>query len=272
MRQTPRWTILLPAFLAGSILLCHPAAAVTSFKRTTSQWFETLEPGGLLLVDNPFGNVYARFGGYDNRVELLATFQHLDPDLPDLEVRREHVRGGLEVRVVDEGGGSQAGPTPSRRDRVDLVVYVPSGVPLQVRTVKGDIEAKGLEGSFKATSTAGNVTVRKIHGPIGIETRRGKITATLLTGATSDPQILETETGEIQVHVWEDADLKVDIATSGEISTDFSLEIEHLRFQEPGKRARAIIGAGAAELRLASKQGPIRLFRLQKDFHPDEDS
>ncbi|MGD8375521.1 MAG: hypothetical protein PVF68_05220 [Acidobacteriota bacterium] len=272
MRQTPRWIILLPALLAGSALLCHPAAAPTSFKRTTSQWFESVEPGGRLLVDNPFGNVYARFGGYENRIELLATFQRLDQDLPELVVHRDQAAAGLDVRVTGGAGESEAGPGPARRDRVDLVVYVPSGISLQVRTVKGDIEAKGLEGAFKAVSVAGNVTVRKIHGPIGIETRRGTITATLLTGATADPQVLETETGEIQVHVWEDADLKVDIATSGEISTDFSLEIEHLRFQEPGKRALAIIGAGAAELRLASKQGPIRLFRLQKDFYPDEGS
>ena len=46
--------------------------------------------------------------------------------------------------------------------------------------------------------------------------------------------------------------MTVSIATSGEISTDFSIEIEHRPFEEPGKRGR------------------VRLLRLQRQFHPSK--
>jgi hypothetical protein len=81
---------------------------------------------------------------------------------------------------------------------------------------------------------------------------------------------MTTETGEIEVYLWEDADLDVRIATSGEISTDFSIDIEHRRFEEPGKHAVATVGKGGAELALRSKRGPVRLLRLQKYFKPND--
>jgi hypothetical protein len=65
--------------------------------------------------------------------------------------------------------------------------------------------------------------------------------------------------------------MKVAIATSGEISTDFSLTIDHRRFEEPGKQAVAIIGDGGPQLSLYSKRGRVRLLRLPRHFKPDQD-
>ena len=77
--------------------------------------------------------------------------------------------------------------------------------------------------------------------------------------------------GDIEVYLWEDASMEVHLATSGEISTDFTIEIEHRRFEEPGKHGRATLGAGGSVLSLHSKRGRVRLFRLQRDFNPDDE-
>ena len=62
------------------------------------------------------------------------------------------------------------------------------------------------------------------------------------------------------------------LATSGRISTDFSLEIEHLRFEEPGKHGTATLGKGGPGLTIVSKRGAISLLRQQKFFkHDDKD-
>ena len=50
------------------------------------------------------------------------------------------------------------------------------------------------------------------------------------------------------------------------MTTDYSIKIEHRRFEEPGKRAAADIGGGGPPVTLYSKRGKLRLMRLQKDF------
>mgnify|MGYP001064198187 CR=1 FL=1 len=61
-----------------------------------------------------------------------------------------------------------------------------------------------------------------------------------------------------------------DCRTSGEISTDFSLQVERNRFEEPGKHALAVIGKGGPELSLASKRGNIHLLWLPRHFKREE--
>jgi hypothetical protein len=91
----------------------------------------------------------------------------------------------------------------------------------------------------------------------------------LENGVTAEAQQLSTITGDIEVYLWEDAGMEVDIKTSGEISTDFSIAVEHRRFEEPGKHATAIVGGGGPGLSLYSKRGRVKLLRLQKDFKPE---
>jgi len=265
---------LLGAAVLG--LVVSSAFAGTSqddvnYSKETTKRFETIEPGAQLRVVNHHGNVYARFGGYENRVELLATTQKLDQGLPPLELRTRETEGGLVVDVAPEGQESAEAGSVDRRDRVDLVVFVPRGAVLEVETREDLIEAKGLESDVSASSLKGDIRIRSIKGRVRAKTDRGTIEVTLETGATPEPQELTTVTGEIEVYLREDADMSVDLATSGEISTDFTLTIEHRRFEEPGKYGTAVVGDGGPQLTLRSKRGAIRLFRLQKDFAPDDE-
>lgn len=265
---------LLTTSLRVGLLVCalllHPTAIYASDDvdpgtvpgKVTSSWFLEIPSGGRLRVVNPFGDVHARFGGYEDQAEILATSQRLETDRPELEVRLSSGDAQADVLVAYSRPVEHA----DTRDRIDLVVFVPQGVTLDVRTHDGRIEVKGLHGNVTASSLTGSIHVRSVSGRVRTKSARGDIVAHLETGVTGEPQELATETGSIEVWLWEDANLDVDLWTSGEISTDYSLSVEHQRFEEPSKHAVAVVGEGGAALSLKSKQGNLRLLRLFKHF------
>ena len=247
----------------AALLLSATALAVEAPSKATRTWMEPVEPGATVRVINPYGNVYSRFGGYGDEVEIQATSQRLERELPALTVTRRPIENGLEVVV---GAPGSDGDRIETRDRTDLVVFLPRGLRLDVQTDTGMIEAKGLKSDLIASSIRGDIKLRGIEGGVRVKTAHGRISAALESGVTEEEQALTTETGEIEVHLWEDASVEARVATSGEISTDFSIEIEHRRLEEPGKHAIARIGRGGPALTLSSKRGAIRLLRLQRDF------
>ncbi len=242
------------------------AAAWADWEKRAEQWFEPVEAGQTARVVNRYGNIYARFGGYEKRMELLATVQTLDPERPDLEVRRTPTDGGgLDVSVEDPAPNSKG-----KRGRIDLVVFVPEGVALQAETEGDLIEIKGLHSDVSARTGTGDIRIRGVDGRVNVSTDRGEISVALESAATRQPQELVSKTGNIELHVWEDADFDVDLRTSGQITTDFSLQIEHRRFEEPGKIATTVIGEGGPRLAVSSKRGQIKLLRLIRDAKPRE--
>lgn len=239
------------------------------------QWFEKVEPGQSVRVSNPTGNVYARFGGYEGKVEILATIQKLDPDLPELEVDRASSATGLDVTVryrQDEGESDPLGGTGTldTLDRVDLVLFVPLGAALDVETRDGLIEVKGIKSDLTAATIKGDLKISKVEGRVRATSERGSISATLESEVTQQAQTLTTRTGNIEVYIWEDANLEAKLATSGRIATDFSMEIEHRRFEEPGKHATATVGQGGPPLTLFSKRGDLSLLRLPRHYRSED--
>jgi hypothetical protein len=256
-------------FFAGSLEPALTEDPDPDFKQSANR-VEKIRPGGTLRVRNPFGNIYARFGGYENQVELLSTTQRLERDLPELRVDLQTGPDGMEISVDFELKADQtAPPQDGTRDHVDLVVFVPQGVTLDIETRLGSMEVKKLKSDLIASSIAGDMMLKSIKGRVRAKSERGKITAIIESGMTSLPQDIVTSTGDIEVHVWEDSQFNVELATSGVISTDFSLEIEHRRFEEPAKIGRAVLGDGGPVLKLHSKQGRVQLLRMQRDFSPE---
>jgi len=266
---------LLGGFIQIAILLLGafpgtqpPPVAEDGWEKISSQSFETIAAGSRVRVVNPFGSIHARFGGYENRVEILTTIQRLEggPSGPVISISPAD-DGGIDVTTVP-------GPRPDRSDgsrsRIDLVLFIPEGASLDAETLEDQINAKGLKGDLTVRSEKGDIRIRSVEGRVRARTARGQITVSLETDVTLASQDFSTETGDIEVYLWEDANLEVEIATSGEISTDFSVSIEHLRYEEPGKRAVATIGEGGPKLSLYTKRGRVRLLRLQQELASQE--
>jgi hypothetical protein len=241
--------------------------AQTGWTKSSRQYLRALEDARV-HVDNPHGSVFARFGGYEHQLEVLATSQRIDDDLPQLEVFFDPGEAGLEVRVAAAEGDTTPAPNAGkrqRRDRIDLVVFVPQGIALDVTTLDGGVEVKGIKSDLTVSTRGGEIRVRKVDGHVSAKSVRGSISVALENGVTSKAQELATETGDIEAYLWEDAAMRVELDTSGRISTDFSLEIEHRRYEEPDKHATAVVGNDGPRLKLWSRRGALSLLRLPRE-------
>ncbi len=243
-----------PLFAQSAPATAAAASAAESPAPERFQWVGKIAPGKKLVVRNDHGDIRARFGGHEGKVEVAAVLQQLSGGRPPLAVEMREREDALLITTGYPGGEA---PAAGARDRADLVVFVPEGTPLEAQTGAGAIEIKGVRGDATARSATGDISLRAA-GRLEARSERGAITA-FPDPVERRPQRLETLTGDITVTLRDSADASVTAETSGEISTDFSLKLERHPEREPDKRATVKIGRGRALLRLASKRGRIRI-------------
>ena len=235
----------------------------------TLRWVETVAPAAAVRVVNPHGNVYARSGGATDRVEVTAAVQNLGEPSRRLVVRVTRTSAG-DVDVVvepesepEEPGGEEVlahGP----RDRIDLGVLVPRGAALDVRTGDGVIEAKGLGGAVSASSVRGAIRVVAIEGRVGVESGSGDVTGVFGSRVSSMPQWISTKTGDVEVSVQETAGVEIQIATFGDISSEFPPHTESEAEPTPASKthARVLAGGGGSTLTVTSDGGDVKVRRV----------
>lgn len=225
------------------------------------QWSGAVSEATAIAVRNDHGDVRCRPAEGNELMVLAMTQSHReDPYEAQVEVNADGDR--MRVEVAYSAGQSGTGgklPEGAERRRVDLTLLVPEGPVLEVRTVDGLIEAKGIRNSIRAESSRGDVTI----STAGSATSRTAHGATEVVFGNTDWQEaprIETDTGAITVWLPAEADARVEARTEGIISTDFSLEIS----REPSgrrKTALAVLGEARQELTVSSVKGDIRLFR-----------
>ena len=263
--------MLLGHGLAVTLLVLASAPAdvangmpVQGFNVHRVEWTGAVEPGQLLSVTNPFGDLRLRFGGYQGQVEIQGAIQQLRSNVPVLELsasRDAHGHVSLSVEQPATASEPETGVSFEVAGRADLVVFVPEGTPVTARTTHGVIDAKGVRSGIDLASDAGSITLKSIMGPIRAMSVSGHVSVVLEPLVHAGPQSLETVTGDISVFVGDDANLAVSAATSGEFCTEFSIEIAHRPLEEPNKAATLVFGAGEQHLTINSKRGRIRLRR-----------
>jgi hypothetical protein len=257
------------ATAASLVLLCGPPAAAGAEKDLRQHWrIEKLEWQGSigdlrgLEIVNDLGDVRARLSS-DDQVYVSAVVQRHedDPYQADLRIGERDGRMTLEPAfAAEQSVDPQLLSEGMELRRIDLTVIVPVGAELEVRTVKGLIEAKGLESDVVAASTAGDVVV-SILGSLRAETERGAITATFKSTEWSVAPALSTVTGDVSVWLPAGADVTVDAETSGLITTDYSIEIDSEPPPSERKAATARIGGGGHTLTIKSTKGAVRILR-----------
>ena len=114
----PLILVICLALTASAAAAADPPPADPPSAKEAQQWFVELEPGESLHVTNKLGNIYARFGGYEDKAEILATIQKLDAGLPPLEVSRTRDKDGF--NVVAQHTSPVQGGVGDTKDQVDL--------------------------------------------------------------------------------------------------------------------------------------------------------
>lgn len=228
-----------------------------------------LSEGQSVEVDNPYGNVNMRFGGYEHQLDMRAIIQQPE-GASEFTFKPAEVAGHLVVAptLPDNVGLAQT-------QRIDLVLYVPQGHAVSVRTGNGNVEARGLKSNLTVRSSSGNIGARGIEGTMQAETDAGKINVLMFgTAPPGSQQRFTTRTGNISLSTTDSLDADVTLATTAPFATDYSLQIEHLDGKEPDKVAHAVVGAPKAgkqkaEIMLESLVGEVHLLRRAVFVDPE---
>jgi len=246
---------------APQTLADQPATETATPQMERFSLGETLAAGTAIAIDNPYGNVGLRFGGYEHQVELQAVRQQAEGIAP-IAVEPAMVDGRwlLAPRLPQ-------GQLLAEGQRLDVVVFIPEGHTVEVLTESGAVDARGVHDQLNIRSRSGDISVRGSHGPVNAETASGQIEIALGKAPAGSLQRLITKTGNIIVAVNDGLDATVALATSGVFATEYSLQVEHLQGQEPNKQAVTSVGTDAARVELLSNRGEIRLLR-RADYTP----
>ena len=226
----------------------------------------TLPAGQALVVDNPYGDVRLRFGGYENVLELHAVTQQ--PAAAKTIALKPAVDGDRYRIAPRLPEGTLVAPG----QRLDMVILVPLGHAVSVHTERGLIESRGVRADIELRSTAGDIAVRGTQGSVHAETGPGSIEASLGKAPAGSRQRLATSTGNIILAVDDGLDAHLELATSAAFATEYSLQVTHLPGQEPNKQARALVGDDRASIVVESRRGEIRLLRRSGFMSTDPES
>lgn len=214
----------------------------------------TLPLKQIIRIDNPFGDVRVRFGGYESVLEWRSVAQNA------AAAQKLQVNSSVSDAFV-LAARLPAGITISPGQRLDLTAYVPEGHDLQIITEQGLIEVRGLHANLHARSRSGDISFRGIKGLIDVETGSGNIEGQLDAAPSVSQQRVATQTGNILLGLIEELNASLTMATSGVFATEFSIQIDPQPGQEPNKSAHAEIGKPEADIEIVSKRGEIRLLR-----------
>jgi hypothetical protein len=226
-----------------------------------SDFSTVLADGKPVVVDNPYGDVRLRFGGFAHALEINAVFQRPTAAAP------------IVLQPVDEPGRYliaprlPAGAVVAEGQRLDIVVFVPIGHAASARTERGLIESHGVRGNVDLRSTSGDIKIRGTQGSVQAQTGAGSIEASFNTAPVSSHQHLATTTGNIVLAIDDRLDAELELATSSVFSTEFSLDVTPTPGQEPNKRAHTVVGEDKARIVVESRRGEIRLLR-RSGFRP----
>jgi hypothetical protein len=219
------------------------------------------DPIHALEVANDYGDIRARFTG-EPTAEAVGVIQRLDPGPHGLGVTVERRGAVVSLTVAYPPGRLQdADPDPpkNRMDRLDLTVFVPAGVALSARTIRGIVETRGLESDVAAATRGGDISVITT-GAVHARTAEGQVAVLLRPGRATRPIVLESGSGTLSLTLFPNADLEVRAETAGIVSCDFPLK--RLRL---GDRTRlsGTLGRGGRDVLIYSDTGNVEIRRPQ---------
>lgn len=241
-----------------------PAAAAT-VRETIDRTFE-VEPGSQVRLSNTNGSVTV--GSWDRpEVRMVATKKvQASSDergrelLEEIRIEISQTAGALVIET-ERPRSSAFGWLSGRGDTsVSYELTVPREMDLDVTTVNGTVEAKGVRGDLSFRSTNGRIEIAEAAGSVEAHTTNGGISVELTEVDPSSAMRFSTTNGSIKAYL--PATLRADLrasTTNGSISSDLPIEI---RGTVSRKRMEGSINGGGAELRLSTTNGSISIREL----------
>ena len=260
---------LFPAIAAALVLAAcstpttRPAGDAATRPQYTLERFRHEDKLGegidTLVVDNPYGEIQIRqtsaaalaWQGVEQRIGA-------HPRIARVEPFRDGLRQGVRVRYAEHDPAQPANP---RLGRVDIYVYVPKRINLDVRTDFGTITARRIDNDLRARTRSGMI-VAATRGAVDARSESGEIRAWTMQAAGTTPTRLVTA-GNIVVDVPLFDDLTVEVSSARPIRADFPLH-ESSVLGSGVHVASWRNGAGLHSMQVESTAGEVVLQALRK--------
>lgn len=209
-------------------------------------------------LKNPLGDIRIRFGGYKDEIEVIAIIQHNEAK-GFVEVVEKNSSDSylLTVQRKERRSGKVISINQNDKARIDFTVYVPLGRYVTAETTHGLIESRKMKDPINLISESGNIKLRDNKNAITAFTKRGNITANLLSIESQDKQSFSSLSGKINIWIPENSPQTVTLESSGDIISDFSTEIKLNFRNEPNKVAKILANGGGAAIHAKNHIGSI---------------
>lgn len=208
------------------------------------------------------GDVRIETGDTDEiQITAIAQYHKDDPRKPSVRFTGGHADDGSPAShqlQIDFAHLEVADNKAWAKRRIDVGILLPAGLLLDIETADGLLDAEDIQAPVEFKSLGGDIAY-KGTGSITAYSKSGDIRARIMKTADPEQVIdLSTLTGGIRTIFLEGASAQVNIATRGQITTDFSIEIDR-KAGSALKNGKVMIGNGESKVRLESNNGSIRV-------------
>lgn len=227
-----------------------------SWKVERQEWRTPLGDATSVEFRNPWGEIRVKKGDRPECYLKVAVQRHEDDPRP-WTLDMSSTDQGLVVEAKFTDNLEVMVPSSWDRRRMDAVLVLPSSLDLRLETLDGKIVIKGWKGALQLKSRDGDINLRT-HGPVVAESRQGTLRTLFLGTQWATTSRFETSAGLIRVELPRGGSAEVELETRGELTSDYSLQINRPEGQSL-KKARSRVGRSGPKLVLKSHQGAIKL-------------
>lgn len=213
---------------------------------------------GRIKIINPYGSVVVKNTTHHS-VGLMATIQEIGEAPAIHQYHQELVNDQLMIKISYADIDLKAHDEKSSEypiGRVDLGVFIPVDLKLEVETQSGDVEVKRVDNPVVLNTTSGTISVSS-KADISASTVSGEIQALPMDTQWQNGIDLKTVTGKIFATVPINADFELKLNTRGQVMS--RLETTSQWTQLETDQWHKVYGKKGIIYRINSEQGDIYL-------------
>jgi hypothetical protein len=213
--------------------------------------------GGRVQISNISGEIVVT--GYEGSAILVtATKVGRDRDRVEVEDLSSGNHVQVKVRYPERCNNCEAS--------VDFQVKVPRSMNYDfdgINSVSGSLTISGISGRLKAASVSGEVKIKDVSGTVNASSVSGEVEVEITKLSGDDDMKFSSVSGAVDVRIPANLDATVNMSTlSGDLKTDFPLEVKKREKYSPGMSATGRLGDGSRRLHLSSVSGSVSLTRI----------
>jgi hypothetical protein len=225
--------------------------------------------GGTVILDNTNGSVTVTAWDrdevhvYAEKIIRGGNRREAEEAMQRVKIEITHNDGVLKIRTDAPKFGSRFWESLFGDDvsaAVNYRIEVPNGLKMDVSTVNGTVEIRGVAGELRASSTNGRIAVTESKGSVDAKTTNGAIDVELLEVVDNPEMSFKTTNGSIAVRLPSNLSAQINASTTnGSIRTDFPITLSG---ELSKKRLRGTINSGGGRIDLHTTNGGIQIREL----------